>query len=140
MRSILKFALLLSSAFALAEDGPRINKLQYMYNFYYFPFSIEFREGKTVNDILPYVKLGDGSPPRLLKPQELQALDKEWNVLKEPWKKKSLLLSTPVNLNDKAQITQKLVSHRIAMSRGAFDTISIPDRIQLNEALKNKSP
>lgn len=122
------------------RDAPGVNKLQYMYNFFYFPFSVEFREGKTLNDILPYIKTSETEPPRLLKPLELQALDRDWNGIKEPWKKRSLLLSTQVAIGESAQITQKLVSHRVPISRGSFDTISITDRIQLNEALKNKPP
>lgn len=128
---------------AFAEDTsnpPRVNKLQYMYNFFYFPFSIEFREGKTANDILPYIRTGEGEPPRLMKPGELQALDKEWNAIKSPWKKRSLLLSTTIAPGESNAITQKLISHRVPISRSAFDTIPITDRIQLNEALKNKAP
>ena len=121
-------------------DNPRVNKLQYMYQFFYLPFSVDFREGKTTNDILPYIKVSESEPPRLLKPQELQSLDKEWAKLREPWKKKSLLLSTQVPVGTSVSITQKLSSHHITLSRGAFDTLSIPERIQLAEMIKRKPP
>lgn len=38
------------------------------------------------------------------------------------------------------RISQRLISHHVPMSRGPFDTISISDRIQLNDALKSKPP
>ena len=111
-----------------------------MYQFFYLPFSVDFREGRTSNDILPYIKVSESEPPRLLKPQELQTLDKEWAILREPWKKKSLLLSTQVPPGTSNTITQKLVSHHITLSRGAFDTLSSPERIQLAEMIKRKPP
>jgi thiol-disulfide isomerase/thioredoxin len=130
---------------ARAEDrGPlrttKINKLLYMYLFYYLPFSVEFREGRTANDILPFFpsKIADAS--RLLSADELQSLDSEWNTLKEPWKKKSLLLATAVPSASTVRITQHLASHRIPLSRSAFDTLSLSDRIQLNEVLRSKAP
>lgn len=123
-----------------ADIQSRVNKLQYMYHFFYFPFSIDFREGKSVSEILPFIRTSDSEPPRLVKPNELQELDKEWNALKAPWKQRSLLLSTTVGIGETVAITQKLISHRIALSRGAFDTMNISERIQLNEVLKNKPP
>jgi thiol-disulfide isomerase/thioredoxin len=126
---------------AAAEDpAPPVNKLLYMYDFYYLPFSITWREGRTVNDIIPLITDKPGEPSRLLKAEELQSLDKDWNAIKERWKKRSLLLSTQVDLNQSVHISQRLVSHHIPLSRGPFDTISITDRIQLNDALKTKSP
>jgi len=142
-----KLCLILAGFFALATsvradearvDAPRVNKLQYMYQFFYLPFSVDFREGRTLNDILPYIKTSETEPPRLLKPQELQTLDKEWATLREPWKKKSLLISTQVPLGTSQVITQKLISHHIGLSRGAFDTLTIPERIQVAEMLKKK--
>lgn len=140
--TVLAVALWAGSTLAEAPkiDIPRVNKLQYMYQFFYLPFSIDFREGKTSNEILPYIKPSESDPPRLVKPGELQQLDREWNAIKDQWKKKSLLVSTQVGIGETVAITQKLLSHRIAISRGAFDTISITDRIQLNEALRNKPP
>jgi hypothetical protein len=122
-----------------AEPAPPVNKLLQMYNFYYLPFSIQWRQGKTPNDIIPLMAEKPNEPPRLLKAEELETLDKEWNALKDGWKKRSLLLSTAVPLNQSVRISQRLVSHRVPLNRGPFDTISITDRIQLNEALKEKS-
>lgn len=143
MSRLFTVILLLASVVSANEpivDNPRVNKLQYMYQFFYLPFSVDFREGKTTNDILPYIKVSESEPPRLLKPQELQSLDKEWAKLREPWKKKSLLLSTQVPVGTSVSITQKLSSHHITLSRGAFDTLSIPERIQLAEMIKRKPP
>lgn len=126
---------------ALAEEDPKpVNKLLQMYNFYYLPFSITWREGKALNDIIPLISTKPGEPGRLIKAEELETLDKEWNGFKDDWKKRSLLLSTPVALNETVHISQRLVSHHIPLTRAAFDGISITDRIQLNDALKNKSP
>lgn len=129
---------------ALGEDRPvrvqKINKLLYMYNFYYLPFSVEFREGRTINDILPFFPGKFAEAGRLLTADELQQLDKEWNLIKDPWKKKSLLLSTQVPVNQSVRISQHMASHRVALSRTAFDTLSITDRIQLADVLKSKSP
>jgi thiol-disulfide isomerase/thioredoxin len=120
-------------------DGP-INKLQYMYQFYYLPFSLEFREGKTVNDILPFVSNSRGEPLQLIKAAELETLDKEWNDIKSGWPKKSLLLSNSVSLNKTVRITSHLISHKISLSRKAMDTLPINERIQLGHLLSTKSP
>jgi len=121
-----------------STHGP-VNKLLYMYDLYYLPFSVEFREGRTVNDILPYIKDGNGDM-RLIKADELQKLDGDWNALKDPWKGKSLLITTPVAMNQTIRISSHLVSHHIGMTRSAFDNLSISERIQLAELLKDKPP
>jgi hypothetical protein len=67
-------------------------------------------------------------------------LDLEWNKIKEAWKKKSLLLLTPVATGESVRISQRLISHHIPLTRTAFDTLSINDRIQLGQALQTKAP
>src|SRR5687767_4980074 len=91
----LMIAALLVQPCARAEEEapPKVNKLLYMYHFFYLPFSVDFREGKTSNDILPIINDGQGEANRLLRVDELQAIDKEWNTLKDAWRKKSLLLN-----------------------------------------------
>lgn len=133
-------ALLVLSLPTLADvipEAPPTNKLLYMYRFYYLPFSLEFREGKNVNEILPLLPQKDGTV-RLIKADELQELDTKWNSLRDPWKQKSLLLSTPVTSNESARVTTHLVSHVIPLTRTALERLSIDERIQINETLKKK--
>lgn len=118
----------------------KVNKLLYMYNFYYLPYSVEFREGRTINDILPFMPGKFGDPGRLLTAEELQTLDREWSIQRESLKTKSILNSTPVSPGSNVRISNRIVSHRIPLTRGAFDTLPITDRIQLNDVLKGKTP
>lgn len=116
------------------------NKLLYMYRLYYLPFGLEFEEGRTANDILPFLPEKYPDPSRLITAQELKTLDEEWTGLKKSWSKRSLLETTKVPLDRSVRITQKLASHRIPLTRSAFDGISIGDRIQIKEAMKSKPP
>lgn len=131
---------LVSPWIAANEAEPaKTNKLLYMYRFYYLPFSIEFKEGKTNNDILPYVRDANSGALRLIKADELQAVDTEWGNIREPWRSKSLLLTTPVPIGENVRITTRLSSHRIPLNRTALDGFSLNDRIQVGEGLKGKS-
>lgn len=121
-----------------AEPTSPVNKLLYMYHFFYLPFSIGLGEGKTRDEIYPLIKTGEGE--RLLIPNEIKTLEGEWSELREIWKKKSLLLNTPVSLHQSVQISQHIKSHSIPLSRTAFDRMSINDRIILNEMLKSRTP
>lgn len=143
LSSVLTLAALLSApARVIAEAAPalplpKVNKLQFMYNFYYLPFTVEFREGRTANDILPYIPDGnDGF--RMIRAEELQKLDDEWAQLKEPWKKKSLLLTTQVTLNQTSRLTNRIVTHRVAITRSALENLPLEERMQLLELLKSK--
>lgn len=127
-----------ASADSTGREGRPVNKLLYMYRFYYLPFSVDFREGKTINDILPLVSTGEGPEKRLIKAEELQHLDEEWTQLKEPFKKKSLFASTLVPLNGSVRISSHLVSHRVTLTRTAFDPLSLSERIAVKEKLKGK--
>lgn len=135
-----------SSSQAWAEDRPEgvvvppTNKLLYMYRFFYLPFSIDFREGKTQNDILPLIDNPETGEKRLIKADELQKLDEEWTALKEPFRKKSLFLNTQVPLNGSVRISSHLASHRIMISRTAFDTLGLNERILVKQTLKGKPP
>jgi len=131
--------LLFSISLLATDTETPVNKLLYMYRFFYLPFSIEFKEGKTPNDILPFVRDGSGTE-RLIRAEELERLDREWAALKGEWYKKSLLQTTSVPLNQATRITSHLTSHHVSLSRGAFDNVSIDDRIQINHALQSKSP
>lgn len=115
------------------------NKLLYMYRLYYLPFSVDFREGRTRNDILPFRGLtAEGS--ELLSADDLTTLDRQWDTIRDGWKRRSLFLSTPVAVGSSVRVAPRLVSHKVSLTRSALDTLAIPDRIQINDLLKNKAP
>lgn len=115
------------------------NKLLYMYRLYYLPFAIDFREGRTQNDVLPF-RLSGNTVGELISGDELSRIDRQWEGIRESWRKRSLLLNTPVKVGEKARVTNRVVSHKISLTRGALDTLTIPDRIQINDLMKSKSP
>jgi hypothetical protein len=118
--------------------SPPINKLQQMFRFYYLPFSIDFKEGKTTEEIYPFAADKYKEFTRLIKPEELQKLDGEWEKIRETWKKKSLFLSTPINLNESVRLSPKLASHRINLARSAWFGLTLTDRVQLESMLSDK--
>lgn len=126
------------SATALAESKQPANKLTEMFRLYYLPFSLDFKEGAAVNEIFPYRIDGSGEFSQLVHPEELQRLNSQWDSIREGWKKKSLLLTTPVALNETVRVTQHLTSSRIPMTRTAQDGLSIQDRIVLQNMLQDK--
>jgi len=125
--------------FSARADGPaKINKLEQMFRFYYLPFSLDFKEGRSSNEIFPFGPDKYRDFTRLIKPEELQKLDKEWGSFREEWKKRSLFLSTPVGLNETVHLSQRLISHRIPLTRSAWHGLSLNERIQLENILKTK--
>jgi thiol-disulfide isomerase/thioredoxin len=140
LRIKILFSLLLLAAPLHAEELAPVNKLRYMYQFYYLPFSLEFREGKTVNDIMPFISNNAGDLTQLVKAAELQSLDGEWNEIKNNWQKKSLLLNTVVGLNKTVRISPHLISHRIALNHKPLDGVALTERIQIERLLSNQSP
>ena len=129
-----------TSSVGATEEPAITNKLLYMYRLYYLPFSVEFRQGKTKDDILPFIQEKNAEGLRLLRAEELQNLDSEWNAIKDPWKQKSLLQGTNVPLNQTVALSSHLYSHHVGISRNAFDSVSLNDRIVLTEKLKGKPP
>ncbi len=137
-------SLFMVSLFMLAAGGQPppekpVNKLLYLYRFFYLPFSVDFREGKTQDDVIPFVSIDQSEGPRVMTAEELKRLDAEWKALRQPWAKKSLLATTNVPLNDSVKISNHLMSHRITLSRGAFDASSLNDRMRMQSALDGKS-
>jgi hypothetical protein len=131
----------LSSGLALAAENsaamkPATNKLLHMYRFFYLPFSIDFREGRNKDEILPYV--ADGSNGRLMTAQEMIQLDGEWKQMRAGIRPKALLLSTSVPVDGTLSITNKLLSHKLPLNRSAFDRIPISDRMMMAKALEGK--
>jgi len=125
------------SASAKKAEKKTANKLLYMYRFYYLPFSVDFQKGSNKDEVLPFI-LDNNKQERLIKAEELQVLDREWEAVREPWKKKSLFLNTPVAMNKSARISQHIASHQIGLNRTAFDGLSINDQIKLKNALGSK--
>jgi hypothetical protein len=122
------------------KDIPKVNKLLYMYEFFYLPFGLEFRVGRNLETILPYVVDARGEASRLVEAHELVALDTEWTKVRNEWKSKSLLEFQNVPVGKSLRITQRLVSHRLPVTRAAVDTLPLADRSALSETLRGKSP
>lgn len=114
----------------------KTNKLLYMYRFFYLPFSVEFREGRTADEILPFVS--DGASTRLMSAQEMIQLDGEWKQMRAAIRPKALLLSTPVAVDETVKVTGKMISHKLPLVRSAFDRIAIGDRMMMAKALEGK--
>jgi hypothetical protein len=112
------------------------NKLLNMYRFFYLPFSIDFREGRTKDEILPYIAEGSGA--RLLTAGEMIQLDGEWKQMRAGIRPKALLLSTIVPVDGTVAITKRLLSHKLPLNRSAFDRIGINDRMMMAKALEGK--
>lgn len=114
------------------------NKLREMLKFYYLPFSVEFREGTTFNEIIPVKSDSSGTFNRLINTEDMQALDQEWNRLKESWAKRSLLSPSNIPVNQSQRVTSHLIGHHIPATRTAFDVMSIEERVKVQELLKNR--
>ncbi|MBY0369139.1 hypothetical protein K2X33_00535 [bacterium] len=122
------------------KDKPRVNKLQYMYDFFYLPYSIDFRVGRDVETVLPYVVDPRSQQSRMIEAHELVTLDEQWSKQRSEWKSKSLLEFNTVAVGKSIRISQRLASHRVPVTRTAMDTLSVSDRMALTDTLKGKSP
>jgi len=114
------------------------NKLLQMYRLFYLPFSIDFNQGKEMNDIFPLVKDESGKHSQLLKPEQLRLLEEEFSEARKPWEKNSLFLNTKVEVNKTQRITQRLISHRLSLKSTAWDKVSVSDQIKVKALLKDK--
>jgi hypothetical protein len=114
------------------------NKLLHMYELFYLPFSVHFRQGKTFNDIFPSVADKAGQFTQILKPEQLKLLDDDFSVERQSWSRSSLFLNTPLELGESQRITQRLISHRIPLKTGAWDKVSVAGQIQVRAMLKDK--
>ena len=114
------------------------NKLLHMYELFYLPFSVEFKQGKTFNDIFPLVADKTGRFTQIVKPEQLKLLDDDFSVERKNWAKSSLFLNTSIELGASQRITQRLISHRISLKTGAWDKVSISGQIQVKAMLKDK--
>lgn len=131
---------LLTLLVAQSADVPKVNKLLYMYQFFYLPFAIDFQVGRSVDTILPYRLDAKGEPSRLMEAHELVNLDAQWTKTRAEWRTKSLLEFNKVAPGKSLRISQRLVSHHIPVTRGATDTFSASDKASIGEALKGKTP
>ncbi len=119
--------------------APKVNKLLYMYRFFYLPFDLDFQVGRNLETILPYVAKPGSETPRLMEAHELVALDADWAKVRTDWKTKSLLETTQVPVGKSIRISQRLVSHRIPLNRSYSDTLSPSDKASISESLKGKT-
>lgn len=123
-----------------ARAESRINKLLYMYHFYYLPFSIDFRVGRTENDIVPFLPARRVGGGRMLTNGEWASLEAEHRKLRTDWERRSLLLSEEVPVGESKRLSPRITAHHINASRTAFESVAIGDRIQFQNLLKAKSP
>lgn len=114
------------------------NKLLHMYELFYLPFKIEFKQGRTYNDIFPLVADKRGEFTQLLTPEQLKSLDQEYSSERKSWEKSSLFLNTPLELDESQQITQRLISHRVSLKRTAWEKVSVADQIKVKALLDGK--
>lgn len=144
---ILAFVTLSFASFSGAEETssetpqslkPPTNKLLHMYELFYLPFTIEFKQGKTFNDIFPLVVDAKGEFTQLLKPEQLKLLDQEYSSERSSWAKNSLFLNTNLEMNESQRITQRLISHRIPLKKTAWDKVSVSDQIKVKSLLEGK--
>jgi len=131
---------LISAPQGFSEPAPKepTNKLLHMYELFYLPFTIEFKQGRTYNDIFPLVADKKGEFTQLITPEQLKALDHEFTSERKSWQKSSLFLNTPLEANESQQITQRLFSHRISLKRTAWDQVSVADQIKVKALLDGK--
>lgn len=127
-----------SNGFSESPVKEPTNKLLHMYEIFYLPFTIEFKQGRTYNDIFPLVADKRGEFTQLLTPEQLRVLDQEFGSERKQWQKTSLFLNTPLELNESQQITQRLVSHRISLKKTAWDQVSVADQIKVKALLDGK--
>lgn len=109
-----------------------------MLKFYYLPFSVDFKEGTQPNEIIPVKPDTSGVFNRLINVEDMQGLDKEWNSLKENWRRRSLLATTDVPMNQSVRITSHLISHHVPATRSAFDVMTMAERLKVQDILKDK--
>ncbi len=122
-----------------AKDAPKVNKLLAMYELFYLPFPLEFHVGRNLETILPFVTDARGEATRMVEAHELVSLDAEWAKIRGNWRSKSLLEFHAVPTGKSVRIAQRLVSHRVPVTRAATDTLPLADRMALNDSLKGKS-
>jgi hypothetical protein len=118
----------------------KFNKLREMYAFYYLPFNIHFKVGNQVDDVFPVVPDKLGALSQTVSPDDMKKIEKEWQSVRESWKKKSLFLSTPVDEGKKVKISQHLVSHKIPVNKTAMELVPFSNKLALQQNLQGKSP
>ena len=141
MKLFITLSLLVFSGWVNAETPKPKDpsyKLLHMYELFYLPFNIEFKQGKTYNDIFPLIADKKGEFTQLLSPDQLKLLDQEYSSERKTWAKSSLFLNTALAPNESQRITQRLVTHRISLKRTAWDAVSVSDQIKVKALLDGK--
>ena len=117
--------MLFSFGLLIQADEMPANKLQAMYRLYYLPMGIDFKATESKNDLLPFVESVSNRFDKLLKPEELEAIDSQWTNIKQEWQKKSLLLKNPAELGRSQVVTQALRNHYVKANRSSNEIVSI---------------
>lgn len=109
-----------------------------MYRLFYLPFSIDFQQGKELNDIFPLGSHTKENNPQLIKPEQLRQLDTKFSEMRKSWEKNSLFLNTPVESGKSQRISQRLISHRLELKSTAWDRVPVTDQIKVKALLDGK--
>jgi len=115
------------------------NKLREMYSFYYLPFNIGFKVGNQKDDVFPVIRDAMGALTVTVNPDDMKKVETAWKEVREDWKKRSLFLSTPIDLGKKVRISPHLVSHKIGVNRTALDSLSFANKLIFQKTLQDKS-
>lgn len=121
-----------------AESTTPKNKLFEMLRLFYLPFKIDLQLGEEKDEIIPSVEKTKGGESTVLTLDDMQKLDKQWAQIRSTWQSRSLFRDTKVDLNGTVKISPHFISHRIAATRGALDSIPIEDRIRIKDLLNGK--
>jgi hypothetical protein len=138
--TLLVLSVLCSLAKAEVATENKFNKLREMYSFYYLPFNIGFKVGNQKDDVFPVIRDAMGALTVTVNAEEMKKVETAWKGTREDWKKRSLFLSTPVDLGKKVRISPHLVSHKIGVNRTALDSLSFANKLIFQKTLQDKSP
>lgn len=115
-----------------------VNKLLYMYHFFYFPFSIEFEEDKEI--ILPFFPQTESESRKIFEASDLKLLQKEWDALRFEFYKKSLIERSLTSVNQNPRVSFHIYSYNIPLYKTVFEKMNLSERMELVKALKDKAP
>lgn len=125
MNSFISIILCLS-AFLYAEP----NKQLKMFELFYLPLQLSFREGHTASEVLPYINDSKTNTARIVTAEEFETIEKAWKKERENLKKKSLLLTTEVPLNKSVKISNHITSYHFPVKRTALEGLNIAEQIK----------
>jgi thiol-disulfide isomerase/thioredoxin len=122
---VLTFSLIFTT-FTISEP----NKQLKMFELFYLPLQMSFREGHTASEVLPYVNDAKTNTTRIVTAEEFEKIEKAWKKERDALKKKSLLLTTEVPLNKSVKISNHITSYHYPVKRTALEGLNIAEQIK----------